>query len=156
MKQIIWVFGTSAVGKETFMKAALNDAELQKALNLETQKIAISQESLRHLGALDGSRDTVRKDVLGLLKTNDAVFVKWQYGDTLLNTPNKLVADLPGVRHIAITLMVANEEKIKRLRTKSWWHDTGKESPFIAEEQRTVVTALGQLSDAFELVDLSW
>jgi predicted kinase len=53
MKEIIWVYGTSASGKETFIRELINNDELKKLLKIENVPIAISNDSQIHLGKLD-------------------------------------------------------------------------------------------------------
>src|SRR5664279_4379088 len=134
MKEIIWVYGTSASGKETFIKSLIKNSDLQKSLGLENKSFIISDESLKNLGNLDGLRASIIDEVSNLLESNNSVVIKWQYGDTLLNSPKVLQDKFPDLKHIVIKLKVDQQEQIRRLKTKSWWHDDGRESEFIAKE----------------------
>ena len=156
MKEILWIYSTSAAGKETFIKSLLKDADLRKALLPGKSNIAISEESLRSLGKLDNSRKAVVDEVLALAVLNDIIIIKWQYGDTLLNTPNLLLEALPDFRHRVIKLQVSREAQVKRLRTKSWWHDIGDESEFIEKETKLVEESIQQLNSAFVIERYDW
>lgn len=156
MKQIIWVFGTSASGKETFIRELLHNKELQGRFGITDKKIALSEQSLKNLGALGDLRTTILQEVTSLLTTNEVVLIKWQYGDTLLNTPNQLQAQLPTLYHEVINLKVEQNEQIRRLRTKSWWYDTSKEPQFITREQQIVIKSLAKLPHAFTIVNFNW
>ena len=150
MKEIIWIFGTSASGKETYIKSFINDARSK------TSHITVSEESLTNLGKLDKSREKIIKEVCDLIKTNDYVVIKWQYGDTLLDSPNKILAKLPMFQHKAIVLNVNEKEQIRRLRTKSWWQDTGSEHEFITRELELVDKSIKHLDPSFEVTHITW
>ena len=156
MKEIIWVFGTSASGKETFLEKLLGDNELQKLIGINDMRIAVSQESLRNLGKLDQSRSSILDEVTQLIESNDAVVIKWQYGDTLLHTPNTLQDKFPACKHIMIKLNVARDEQVRRLRTKTWWRDKGQEDDFIAKEVLLVENSLSELGTQFIIRELEW
>jgi hypothetical protein len=156
MKEIIWVFGTSASGKETFIKAILNDKELQKTFDLDDSKIAISKESLRNLGKLDTSRASILDEVSHLRKSNDVIVIKWQYGDTLLHMPDAIREEVPAYKHTVIKLNVPKDEQVRRLKTKTWWHNEGEEDEFIAEELLLVEKSIAELDDRFTIKELDW
>ena len=152
MKQIIWIFGTSASGKETFIKSLKDDDLLKKVLGID-EEVAISNESLKNLGKLDKSRLSIIDDVLELSSSNDVIVIKWQYGDTLLDTPNLLYKKLPNFKHRAVKLNVDTQEQVRRLQTKSWRYDHGKEENFIANELELVDSSIGQLNPDLEVTN---
>lgn len=154
MKEIIWVFGTSASGKETFIKQLLNDTVLQKTLGIGAERIAVSEQSLINLGQLDESRSSIIDEVSELIKVNEAVVIKWQYGDTLLHTPVVLHTMYPMFRHVVVKLSVDHDEQIRRLRTKTWWHDEGSEDEFIANELKLVEDSIDELKNNFIITEL--
>lgn len=156
MKAIVWVFGTSASGKETFISQLLKDSLLQEALGLDVKPIAVSQQSLINLGRLDESRSSIVDEISELIKVNEAVVIKWQYGDTLLNTPTILQTTYPLFRHVIIKLNVDHDEQARRLRTKTWWHDTGLEDKFIANEMKLVEDSITKLGAQFIVAELKW
>jgi hypothetical protein len=156
MKQIVWVFGTSASGKETFIKTLLSDTELQQTLGIASDQIAISEESLKNLGKLDKSRASIIDETARLLDTYEVILIKWQYGDTLLHTPNVLYSQYPAFRHTAIKLSVGEQEQKRRLQTKSWWHDIGEEDKFITKEVGLVEDSLRRLRGNFIVIEQEW
>lgn len=156
MKKIIWIFGVSAAGKETFMKSIIVDDELRKKLGLENVKVAISEESLVNLGKLDVSRLSVVSEVETLIKTNGAVLIKWQYGDSILNNPEVLYKKFAKAEHTIVNLVVTLPEQVKRLNTKSWWHDVGQEEVFVAKETVLVRESIENLRNTFNVLDVEW
>ncbi len=156
MKEIIWVFGTSASGKETFIKALLNDNDLQKALGIDGEQIAVSDESLNNLGKLDKSRAIIINEASRLLETHEVLLIKWQYGDTLQNIPDLLYSQYPAYKHTVIKLNVGLKEQKRRLQTKSWWHDKGQEDKFIAKELKLVEDSVEGLSGRFIIIVQKW
>ena len=154
MKEIIWVFGTSAAGKETFIEKLLIDTKLQKTLGLSSKSIAVSKQSLVNLGKLDGSRRSIVNEVAELITLNEIVVIKWQYGDTLLHTPTTLHAMFPTFKHAVVNLSVDRDEQIRRLRTKPWWSDIGQENEFIANELKLVEDSVENLGKGFTITEL--
>lgn len=156
MKEVLWVFGTSASGKETFIKALISDKTLREDLAVDDRKVAASAQSLKNLGKLDGSRASILDEVSELLELNDTVPIKWQYGDTLLRTPDVLYAQLPTVKHRVIRLNVDRGEQIRRLKTKTWWHDEGQEDDFIDNELKLVEGSIKALGLGFTVTELKY
>ena len=156
MKQIIWIFGTSAAGKETFIRSILTSDDIKKALGIKSQAIAVSQESLKNLGKLDGSRKSIFKEIESLVQNNDVVLLKWQYGDSQIGTPEKMYEIYPNYKHRIIALDVLREDQVDRLKTKIWWYDKGAESDFLAKETIIVEEVIEKLSDKFEVSSFKW
>lgn len=156
MKEIIWVYGTSASGKETFIRKLINNDELKKLLKVENVPIAMSNNSLIHLGKLDDSRLSILSEAAELLKVNNTVVIKWQYGDSLLDSPNVLRNKFPNYKHTVIILNTDRSEQIRRLRTKMWWHDDGKEDEFIIKELSIVDKSIKKLDDGFNVINFDW
>ncbi|MFZ3009951.1 MAG: hypothetical protein WA030_02950 [Candidatus Microsaccharimonas sp.] len=156
MKEVIWVYGTSGSGKETFIKSLLVTSDLKKAFQLDNKTLVASEESLRNLGQLDNSRSSILEEVANLIRTNDVVVIKWQYGDTLLNSPNVLYERFPNLKHVVIRLNVEADEQTQRLKTKSWWTDNGKESEFIEKEISLVESSIKALNPAFDIFRHNW
>lgn len=137
------------------MKSLGGDTKSKKILEI-SGAIAISNESLMNLGKLDGSRSSIVDEVLELSTSNDTIIVKWQYGDTLLNTPNALRERLAHFNHRAVKLNVDTQEQVRRLKTKSWWFDYGKEGDFIRDELELVDKSIKELNPAFDVMTFYW
>lgn len=156
MKQIVWIFGVSASGKETFINSLLEDSVLQKMLSIKDKRIAISKQSLKNLGKLDQSRASVLDEVFNLILSNEVVLIKWQYGDTLLGTPNTLCVKFPTLKHTCVKLTADKPEQARRLKTKTWWHDIDQEDEFLASEGALVGSSIKKLPPNFEVIELQW
>jgi len=111
---------------------------------------------LINLGKLDQSRYSIVDETSSLIKLNEVVVIKWQYGDTLLHTPITLRTMFPKLEHIVIKLNVDHDEQIRRLRTKTWWHDQGQEDEFIAKELKLVEDSVETLKTKFIITELKW
>ncbi|MEO6761704.1 MAG: hypothetical protein ABI220_05035 [Candidatus Saccharimonadales bacterium] len=155
MREIVWVFGVSASGKETFMKSLIQSPQLARQFGWDGRKIVICKESLVNLGSLDESRTSIINEVSALFGTNDVVLIKWQYGDSLLQTPQKLQEMFPNAKHSIIVMNVNDTEQVKRLRTKPWWHDMGSEIEFIASENKLVNQSVAELATTFTVIHLN-
>ena len=156
VKEIIWIYGTSAAGKETFIKELATSRELQRLLKLGGTQIGFSEQSLINLGRLDESRASIIQEIAQIIDNNEVVLVKWQYGDTLLGTPEELLHQHPAARHRVIELIVGDDDQRQRLQAKSWWHDTGHEDEFIAQERVLVQNSIKSLPSTFMITGYSW
>ena len=76
--------------------------------------------------------------------------------DTLQSRPSSICNKFPRVRHVAVKLLVDIDEQIRRLKTKPWWHDEGKEAIFIAKELSLVEKSVQQLGAGFIIIEYEW
>jgi hypothetical protein len=56
MKEVVWVFGNSAAGKESFIRyITINkDARLLTSLGWQESKVTASEASMKYIGQFDG------------------------------------------------------------------------------------------------------
>ena len=132
MKEVIWVMGPSAVGKETKKKTIAGDLKALKLLNMESESIVSCGASYHFNGnykddPIDKAREKIFDEIPDLLKNYDVVLIKWQHIDSELNRPERLKELLPEATHRAVLLVTPRHELAERLPIKSWWHDYGKE-----------------------------
>lgn len=160
MKEIVWVFGTSAAGKKTFIENILKDKSLAQRLGWGDKKIVACRESLNLLGHVGDkeivdAREEILEAVPKLFNKADIVLIKWQYVDTHTSTPQRLKELLPLLRH-RIILLKANPEEVKeRLATKTWWKEFWSDTSFASREEEMVAKSLEQLSPSFEVITLN-
>ncbi|HUD06836.1 MAG TPA: hypothetical protein VMR34_03020 [Candidatus Saccharimonadales bacterium] len=150
MKEVIWVFGASASGKETFIKHVTEDGprKLLKRLGWENKLLACCSESLEYIGGEpSASRERIMDRVPELLQSADVVFIKWQYVDSQANRPQRLKKKLPKIKHRIISLLVSPDELLERLPSKPLWHNYGKERELISIELPLIAQSLRELSD---------
>ncbi len=159
MKEVAWIFGTSASGKETFIRNAANNQPALEALGWMGRPLAACQSSLKYIGQFDGDpiiehRRKILEEVPLLLDSVEVVLIKWQSVDSWISLPQKLREGLPGVRHRIIELRASLPELEKRLKQKPWWTDYGHEKEFIGEELEEVSRTTKDLK-GFDITVLS-
>lgn len=159
MKEVVWIFGTSAAGKHTFIKQVLADEDLQARLGWGNKVIAPCQESIDLLGHVgDKQIVSARKSIAGsctkLLNNADVVLIKWQYVDTHNSTPQKLKELFPSAKHRIILLKTESQEIKERLATKTWWKEFWNDTSFSDNEREMVAKCIKQLSSDFEIITL--
>lgn len=156
MKEVIWVMGPSAVGKETFIKTIAGDLAALKLLNLENKSIVSCGASYHFNGnykddPIDEAREKIFDEIPDLLKNYDVVLIKWQHIDSELNRLERLKELLPEAMHRAVLLVTPRHELAERLPVKSWWHDYGKELAHVNRGIENVAKSLYTLPSSMTL-----
>lgn len=159
MKELVWVFGTSASGKQTFISNILRDKELKNRLGYKGQDIAACQRSLDYLGHIGqeeivDERRLIVNDVKHLLENHDVVLVKWQYIDSELKTPQTLKNQLPDIKHHVMNLSISSKENKKRLSGKTWRKEMFNDTEFSNREVALVKCCLDELPPEFCITTL--
>lgn len=159
MKEIVWVFGTSASGKNTFINTVQNYLEVISKLGWTDKKIAVCKASIDYIGQtlhdpIVNRREGILTETAKLLENNDLVLIKWQYVDTKARRPQKLKKLLPDARHRIIRLHASTEELVKRIAEKPWWDDHGKEEKAIKKELKAVDKHMSKLIADFEVINI--
>jgi len=126
---IIWVYGSSASGKETFIRKIINGYQLEilDYVKWGNNHIIPIWESMKYIG--QDSDDPIinkRKKIIQAVKKaaehkNGIILIKGQDADLKSNLPGILKRTLSGADHMIIFLHVDNRELLKRWRRKSWW-----------------------------------
>ncbi|HSX47860.1 MAG TPA: hypothetical protein VLF63_03730 [Patescibacteria group bacterium] len=161
MKEVIWVFGTSSAGKQTFINAVLTDSNLAIRLGWKNKKVTLCRESVNYPGDLSMPkivkiREQIPKFVQKLINTYDVVLIKWQYADSYINTPLKLKHAIPEAKH-RIILLVAPEDELKdRLNKKDWWQNKWNSvSDLVDDEIILVDKFIAELKNELEITILA-
>lgn len=161
MKEVVWVFGNSAAGKETFINYILeNDrSPILNNLGLHGKKIMKSEVSTEYIGQYEGDpitimRDNLFKEVPSILADADAVLIKWQTVDSESSRISKLLSLLPDARHRIIQVCTSKSDLSKRLPLKSWWRDDDI-SVFIDEENIHIQQWIDVLDGKLPLTKIS-
>ena len=83
MKEIVWVYGVSASGKETFIRKVVEERpeDLLRQLGWLGKKVVASQASLSYIGQTDDDevvkkRREIEDEVPRLADDNDVILVK--------------------------------------------------------------------------------
>ena len=153
-KQIVWVVGTSAAGKETFLKTISTDDALQGQLAWSGKTIAISQLSIVHIVQVYDDpviqlRLGILDEVSNLLVDNDVVLIKWQIVDSDAGLPSRLLELFPDSEHVFCEIEAPKEILVKRLIHKTWWDSNDDAGQHVDNERATLVSIIAGLGDGF-------
>jgi hypothetical protein len=131
--KIIWVFGPSAVGKETFIKYIQDSKPVELLARLEwtNKKIIVCTESIDWVVQEDSDGNELRRQNLDKIiedysknNTNSIILIKGQDLDFDNNLLNKVKESLPDDEHEIIFLYVDFDILYQRYTTKKWWNET--------------------------------
>lgn len=142
-KEIVWIFGQSAAGKQTFIHEVLRSPRLCQQFGWDHIRTTLSKASIDYIGQYEGDpirqkRSVIENEVVAALKNNDVALIKWQYEDSQTRRIQSLKDKLPDVRHRIIVLALPKDEYMKRLRSKPWWNPEWDMEDFISDEIRDV------------------
>lgn len=125
----IWIYGSSAAGKETFINRLVYDAP-QNVINhlaWENKKIILIPESLKYIGQFENDPITLKRvAIIDKAKSieNDkdlVVLIKGQDVDLRRNLINKLKEEIPQANHEIIYLHSDLKTLFTRAQQKRWW-----------------------------------
>ncbi len=148
--EIVWVYGGSGAGKETFIHQVYsNSPELLREFGWEHKHIGVCNESLQWVARFPG--DTIaeqkRPELAKLLplvaQDYEVVLVKGQDIDLALGTPLKVKQRIPQATHTIIFIDVAPNELFQRVIHKPWWSGVLKR----AEEEGWLEEQIDRLQD---------
>ena len=131
--KIIWVYGSSAAGKETFIKSVTrSDAdELLQYFGWSNQPVIMCKESIDWVAQYEndplGDKRAELLDVIShLAKQNPTaiVLVKGQDLDLKAGRLKSLKDTVLSHDHEIIFLEVGIEEIFRRLKNKQWWEES--------------------------------
>ncbi len=161
MKEVVWIFGNSAAGKETFIKYAIEsgDKELFTRLGWENKKVKAISASIDNIGQYENDPVTLKRDDIltetpRILEEVDVALIKWQTVDTQKGRIEKLMNLLPNTWHRIILLSTPARELEKRLPNKSWWDDDDVNA-FIEEETKNLEELISSLKDKLPVTKIS-
>ena len=157
-KEIVWVFGTSAAGKETFIRTAATNPIHRSNLGWQGKKITFCKESIKNLVTIENDprnthRDTIISNVEELIKTNDVVLIKWQFLDSDSERVRQLKNNLQNFSHKIIILNASDSEISNRLIKKDWWKPEYCQKDWIENERELLRKDLEQYRD-FEIIQM--
>lgn len=161
MKEVVWVYGVSAAGKETFIQKVVEEQpeDLLERLGWLCKNIIASQASLKYIGHTDNDevvekRQEIEEEVPRLAEDNDVVLVKGQFVDYVAKRQAKLKKLLPSLQHKIIVLEVHPDHMPERLRQKAWWTDKEDPMDWTRGEKPLVDDLLEDLGRDFEIIRL--
>ncbi len=161
MKEVVWVYGPSAAGKESLIKFLLSNegADLRNKLGWAAKRVAQCAESINYIAHSDDDpalekRNEIPQAVSKLLKDADVVLIKGQTVDFDANFPKGLKEALPIAHHKIILLSVEPGELAQRLVQKKWW--SGLHNPYDYSKGEIEVQGrqIDSLRGEFEIINL--
>lgn len=140
--QIIWVFGNSAVGKQTFIEECIAGNEIIKKLGWDSKKIGFSPTSMKILGHDEQveRREDIISECRNVLVDGGIVLIKWQYEDSETGRISRLKQAFPNSEQ-KIIWVIAPSYEVQRVRLvqKPWWSDgDARQKEFIETENSEV------------------
>jgi len=161
MKEVIWIFRNSAAGKETFINYVIENQKsfITDNFGLRDKEVKKSEISTKYIGQFEGDpitlkRDDIFKEVPTLLKSADAVLIKWQTVDSESSRVSKLLSKLPNAQHRIIQICTSKNELSKRLPLKSWWGNYDVSS-FIDEENLHIQQWIDKLNNKIPITKVA-
>lgn len=132
MNRIIWVFGCSASGKETFIKNVMsNNSTINDKLNIDYKHTHVIHESINlismHTGdSIEQERENIPNLVIELSNNlNDSIIlIKGQNSDIRNNLVYLLKEKLPDAIYEIIYLHADLEILIDRVKKKPWFDES--------------------------------
>jgi len=127
--KIAWVFGSSAVGKETFIRDIVKKRlfEVSDRLDWNNKQIIPCEESMSWVVQEDGDGHEQRREdlvdlVINYTKAPDSVvLVKGQDLDLEADRLRKLKEKLPNCEHEIVYLYIDLSILYERYKRKKWW-----------------------------------
>lgn len=161
MKEIVWVFGNSAAGKETFIRNFANRKAIVaiEILGWTNLSVTFSAASIKFIGQSNDDPITKQRDIMltetpELLKHSDVVLIKHQIVDSKSGRPEELIKRLTDSLHRIILIVTPERELIKRLPQKSWWNNDDV-TGFISEETQYTADEIYRLQSKFFITKIS-
>ena len=131
-QEIVWIFGSSASGKERFIERISSQEEplLSKTLGWTDKKILVNMESVDWIGQLEEyDADPVaikRSELIDVIanqakQENVVILIKGQDVDLENDRPRILKNRLPNAHHRILFLHASLDELYDRCKNKPWW-----------------------------------
>jgi hypothetical protein len=127
---IVWIYGASAAGKETFIRKIVSDKsqKIISELGWSNKTIVACEESIEWVAQFEGDpKKGKRKQIPYVVienikdKENVITLIKGQDVDLKENLPIKLYDLLPDCSHCMVFLKVDIEQLYIRVQRKIWW-----------------------------------
>ncbi len=158
-KEVVWVFGTSASGKETYINGIVEEGKHADKFEYHDKKIAFAKSSIENIGHFDNDpilqkRTEIIEEVKNLLRNNDVVLIKWQFTDSEAGRVEALKTRFPDAKHKIVVLETSDADLSERLRKKPWWTEGDDTQKWIDEERELLAKELKKYND-FEKIILN-
>lgn len=147
MNKVIWVFGCSASGKETFIKNILKKEAfgIEHVLKIDTNRAYIVKPSIQLISKcskdnINYQRNLIIDEIIKLNnKFDDSFFlIKGQNFDIRNNIVEKLTNKLPDIEYEIVFLNANVKVLIDRVKRKDWFDETRGFREYIESIDRTL------------------
>lgn len=158
---IVWVYGSSGAGKETFIKRINSKAvpKVIEKLNWKDKKIKVIWESLKYIAQSDNDKITnKRKEIIkkvseAIKERAEVILIKGQDVDLEKKLPQTLKNKFPSQTHQIIFLHADLRTLLQRWKKKIWFNKKYKEDD-VEEWLRHQLKFLSKLK-GFEVIALT-
>ncbi len=127
--EIVWVYGSSAVGKETFIRRMTTNPprDFLKRMGWNNKKIIMISESIEILAHLfprdvEEKRKEILNKVLKIKDKNTVLLIKGQDIDLENELPQRLIKKTPDSKHKILFLHTDIKTVFERCKKKPWWN----------------------------------
>jgi hypothetical protein len=147
--EIVWVYGASAAGKESFIRNVQATNAIQRLFHWQNKRIVVCEESIEWVARFPGDQVAERErqklgDIIPILaQDSDVVLIKGQDVDLSLGTPLDVRRRLPTAIHHIVFIDVGLDELFQRVIHKPWWDGTIRR----AEEEGWLEEQIDRLMD---------
>lgn len=161
MAKIVWVFGGSAAGKQTFIRRIITERppDILSALGWHGGTIGACIPSLAWIAHYQGDMVATRRSRLPLVVRDmaemyDVVLVKGQDWDLKRRLPQKIKQLLPHAEHSVVFIDIDLDEMYRRIVRKKWWDSRTRraEEEGWLEEQ---IDFLNELAASFAITTIN-
>jgi len=158
--EIVWVYGSSSVGKESFILTILENKPLDliESLGWKNKQIILCSESIEWVvqyeeDPLGDKREKIPQIVVNLSNNseNSVILIKGQGLDRRNNRLLKLKEKLPDQKHRIIFLHADIDEIFKRVKTKEWFDPKERTKDDLKEWLKSQIGYLQKLQNDFEI-----
>jgi len=160
MKEVVWIYGPSASGKETFIRKLIDHPRkgLLRQFDWENKKIKVCQASLDYIGQFSNDpvvkmRQKIVDETIKLIKNTDVILIKGQFDDFEAGRPQRIKNLLKEASHKIFIFRVDQTELSGRLAGKKWWNDTYNAKKFSDYEQKFISGHIKAL-EGFQIVEV--
>lgn len=129
-KEIVWIYGPSGAGKETFIKYITNNPseDIISRLGWQDKKIGYIKESIDYIGQYFGDpivdkRKIIVDKVKDVIENYDVILIKGQDVDFKMNILSDLRKIFPENIHRIIYLYPGFDNLYSRCLKKSWYKE---------------------------------
>ncbi|MBI4085313.1 MAG: hypothetical protein HY432_02285 [Candidatus Liptonbacteria bacterium] len=159
--EIVWVYGNSSAGKETFIKtiSEKKPADVLRGLGWTGKEIIPCMESINWVVQAEGDGNEERRGDLPAVivkladKPNSVILIKGQNIDLDEDRLRAVKTALPRCKHRTIFINTASRETYERQQKKRWWNSE-RTLAIVKKHAQDQIERLKKLQSEFEIVTI--